>query len=135
MAASAHDARLVGGSKARTILRLNGIAAVTLGGLMLIVAGPLAGLAEVGRPAVLAILGAILFGYGFDELAIAVGRRLRRAHVWLAAVAGVAWLAGAYVFVLAGPEALTFLERSLIAASAIVVGWFALAEIRAARSL
>jgi hypothetical protein len=39
------------------------------------------------------------------------------------------------VFLVAGPEALSFLERALIAILALTFGWFAFAGFRAARAL
>lgn len=137
MATSTHGLPLFGGTKpdARTILRLNGIASLALGALILIFAGPLARLTEIGRPDILAIFGAVVFGYGFDQMGFALGRGLRRAHVLLFAVADVLWIAVGTAFLLAGPDALTFLERALISTVAVLFGWFAWAGIRAARAL
>lgn len=136
MAASAHDLRRPGGVKldARTALRLNAISSLVVGAVMLVFAGPLARITGIGRPGLLAIFGAVLFGYGFDEFGFAVGRRLRRAHVYLFAVVDLAFVASA-VFLVIGPDAFSAMERALIAAVAAVFGWFAIAEFRAARSL
>ena len=136
MAASAHDLRLRGGVKldARTTLRLNAIASAIVGTLMLVFAGPLARLTAIGRPGLLAIFGAVLLGYGIDEFGFAVGRRLRRAHVHLFAIVDLVVIAGAVLIVI-GPAALGAAERALIVAAAVVFGWFAIAEFRAARSM
>lgn len=134
MAASPHDLRLLGGVKpdARTTLRLNAMVSGVVGTLMLVFAGPLARITGIGRPGLLAIFGAVLLGYGFDEFGFAVGRRLRRAHVHLFAIVDLVVVAGA-VLLVTGPAALSVVERALIVA--VVFGWFAIAEFRAARSM
>lgn len=136
MAASAHDIRLLGGVKldARTTLRLNAMASGVVGTLMLVFAGPLARITGIGRPGLLAIFGAVLLGYGLDEFAFAVGRRLRRSHVHLFAIVDLVVIAGA-VLIVTGTAALSVVERTLIVIAAIVFGWFAIAEFRAARSM
>ena len=136
MAASAHDLRLLGGVKldARTTVRLNAIASGVVGTLMLVFAGPLARITGVGRPGLLAIFGAVLLGYGLDEFGFAVGRRLRRSHVHLFAIVDLIVILGA-VLIVTGPAALSVIERTLIVIAAIVFGWFAIAEFRAARSM
>jgi hypothetical protein len=135
MAASAHDLRLPWVKRdARTTLRLNAIASLAVGMLMLVFAGPLARITGIGRPGLLAIFGAVLLVYGVDEFGFAVGRRLRRAHVHLFAVVDLVVIGGAILIVI-GPAAVSVVERALIVAVAVVFGWFAIAEFRAARSM
>lgn len=137
MAVSSQSSGMLGGARPdpRTIVRLNAIASVLAGTVMLIFAGPLAQRSGVAEQGLLAIAGAILLGYGVDGLGVAVGRHLRKAQVLLYAFADAAWLVVGGAFVVVGPDALTFLERALIAFSAAVLGWFGLAALRAARSL
>jgi hypothetical protein len=137
MASSAHDVRSFAGQRldARTVVRLNAIASVAVGSLMLLIAGPMARQTGIARPGILAITGALLWFYGLDGLGLAVGRRLRRAHVRLFAFADAAWVGGGVALLVAGPHALTFLERALVAVAAILFVGFSFAGWRAARGL
>src|SRR5205809_5813276 len=96
MAASVHDVRDVRGDhlSPRAILRANGVVAVTMGSLILLVAGPIAGALHMSHRALPAVAGLILLLLGSDELMVAVGRGLRRLHVRLFALADAALVAG-----------------------------------------
>jgi hypothetical protein len=137
MAATARDIRPISSPtlSPRSILRLNALAAVTGGSLMLLFAGPLARALGLGNRGLLAVAGLILIGVGSDELMFAVGRGLRRLHLRLFAITDVALVGGAAAFLAWGPEGLTLFERALVAIVAVPLAWFAIAEFRAAREL
>lgn len=136
MAVSAHEMPpITDPARSRAILRLNGLVAVAGGALMLLLAGPLARILGLGSRSLLAIAGIVLIGFGSDELFFAVGRGLRRLHVHLFAIADLALVAGGAVFLAVGPAALTLLERAIVAVVAVALGWFAIEEFRAARTL
>jgi hypothetical protein len=122
-------------ARPRAILRLNALAAVAAGSLMLLIAGPLARILGLEDRGVLAAAGLVLVVLGSDELFVAVRRGLKRAHVYLFAFTDVALLGGGTAFLLAGPTALTFLERAVVAVAAVALGWFAIAVSRTARML
>jgi hypothetical protein len=137
MAATARDIRPISTStlSPRSILRLNALAAVAGGSLMLLFAGPLARLLGLGGRGVLAVAGLILIAVGSDELMFAVGRGLRRLHLRLFAITDVALVGGAAAFLAWGPGGLTVFERAIVAIVAFALGLFAIAEFRAAREL
>jgi hypothetical protein len=136
MATTMHEMPSVGDpARPRAVLRLNALAAVAAGSLMLVLAGPLARILGLEGRGLLAAGGLILMALGSDELFIAVRRGLRRAHLYLVAFADVAILGGGVAFLAAGPAALTFLERGVVAVAAVALGWFAVAVYRTARLL
>ena len=136
MATTAHEMpSMHDPARPRAILRLNALVVVAAGSLMLLVAGPLARILELGDRGLLAAAGLVLLAVGSDELFVAVRRGLRRVHVRLFALADVALLGGGAAFLVAGPSALTFLERAIVTIVAMVLGWFAIAVYRTARIL
>ena len=136
MATTVHEMPSIGDpARPRAVLRLNALAAVAGGSLMLLLAGPLARLLGLEDRGLLAATGLILLALGSDELFIAVRRGLRRAHLYLVAFADLAVLGGGVSFLVAGPGALTFLERAVVAVAAVALGWFAIAVYRTARTL
>ena len=136
MASIAQDMRrILDPARPRAILRMNALAALVGGSLMLLIAGPIAQIMGWGGRGPVALAGLILLVLGSDELLIAVGRGVRRLHVLLFAIADLALVAGGLAFLLDGPSVLTVLDRILVAVVAVALGWFAIAEFRAARAL
>ena len=136
MATTMHEMPSVGDpARPRAVLRLNALAAVAAGSVMLLLAGPLARILGLEGRGLLAAAGLILLALGSDELFIAVRRGLRRAHMYLVAFADLAILGAGVAFLAAGPTALTFLERGIVAVAAVALGWFAIAVYRTARLL
>jgi len=120
---------------ARLVLRLNALAALVAGVAMLLLAGPIARAAGISDGTVLAVIGVVLLAFGSNELAVAVGRRLRRIDVRLFALTDLACVAAGVALIVARPVVLTFLERGLVAGVAGVLAWFAVAGFRAARNV
>jgi uncharacterized membrane protein HdeD (DUF308 family) len=137
MAATAPDVRIVEAERLspRAILRLNGLAAILVGSLILIVAGPIAGAFRMGHRALPAVAGLILLLLGSDELMFAVGRRLRRLHVRLFALADAALVAGGAFLIATGTPSLAIFERVALWIVAVTVAPFAVAAFRASREL
>ncbi|MFY9586799.1 MAG: hypothetical protein WAT66_05015 [Actinomycetota bacterium] len=136
MATTTHEMPSIGDpARPRAVLRLNALAAVAAGSMMLLLAGPLARILGLEGRGLLAAAGLILVALGSDELFIAVRRGLRRAHLYLVAFADLAILGAGVAFLAAGPAALTFLERGIVAVAAVALGWFAIAVCRTARLL
>lgn len=136
MATSAHEMPSIADpARPRAVLRLNGLAAVAAGTVMVILAGPLARVLGLGNRGLLAVSGIVLAVIGSDELFVAVRQGLRRAHLLLFAIADLALLGGGLAFLAAGPAALTLLERAIVAVSAVALGLFAIENVRAARRL
>jgi len=120
---------------ARDVLRLNAYAAIALGVVTLFMSVPIGRALGLGGRALPAIAGLAVLIFGVDELAIAVGRRVRKHYVLpFAAVDIVACFAALVVVVEAGP-ALSAGARAVIALGAAAFGWFAYADLRAMRSL
>lgn len=137
MAATARDMRQVPvpSLSPRAILRLNALAAVTGGSLLLLFAGPLARLLGLGSRGVLAVAGLVLIAVGSDELMFAVGRGLRRLHVRLFALTDLGLVGGGVAFLAWGPAGLTAFERAVVAIVCVALAWFAIAGFRSAREL
>jgi hypothetical protein len=136
MATTAQEMPSIGDpARPRAILRLNALAAVAAGSVMLLVAGPLARILGLGSRGLLAAAGLVLIALGSDELFVAVRRGLRRAHLRLFAIADLALLSGGIVFLAVGPAALTLLERAIVALAAIALGLFAIENELEARRL
>jgi hypothetical protein len=136
MATTVHEMPSIGDpARPRAVLRLNALAAVAAGSLMLLLAGPFARLLGLGDRGLLAAVGLVLITLGSDELFIAVRRGLRRAHLYLVVFADLAVLGGGVAFLAAGPSALTVLERAVVAVTAVALGWFAIAVYRTTRTL
>jgi hypothetical protein len=136
MATTAHEMpSLNDPARPRAILRLNAVVAVAAGIVMLLVAGPLARILELGDRGLLATAGLVLLAIGSDELFVAVHRGLRRVHLHLFAIADLALLGGGLAFLSAGPAALTILERAIVAVAALALGLFAIENLRAGRRL
>jgi hypothetical protein len=120
---------------ARAVLRLNAYAAIALGVATLFMAVPIGRAFGLGGRTLPAIAGLAVLMFGLDELAIAVGRRVRKHYVLpFAAVDIVACIASLVVVVAAGPP-LSAGSRAVIALGAATFGWFAYADLRAMRSL
>lgn len=140
MAASVRKARRARkaphtGLPARETLRLNGYASIAAGLALLVGAVPIARGAGIERPALLAIAGLFFTIYGLDALGSALARKLRRVNVLPFAVFDAICAAGILVLLSSSAEALTFLGRFLFVGGSATLGWFALAEFRAARTL
>lgn len=136
MAATAREMRPTPDpARPRAILRMNALAAVAIGSLMLLLAGPVNQLLGLGGRGPLAIAGLVLLAIGSDELFVAVRRGLRRLHLRLFALTDFALVAAGVAFLAAGPAALTILDRAIVVLATAVLGLFAVAAFRAARSL
>ena len=122
-------------ARPRMVLRLNALVGLAAGSVLLLIAGPLARVLELGSRGVLAVAGVILFAVGADELFFANRRGLRRVDLHLFALTDLALVGAGIVFLAAGPAGLTLLERSVVAVVAIVLGWFAIEGFRIARTL
>lgn len=118
---------------ARTLLRFN--AYVSLGaGLTTVILSP-AIAPSFGRGAALvAVVGLALIANGADAIGLALGRRLRRLHVVPFALLEAGLAAGSVGLLALVPE-ISAGGRVVLAVAAMVFGWFAILEFRAARSL
>lgn len=130
MATATHDLRRI---DPRTTVRLSGVASAAAALAVLALAGSLvsAGL----RPGVvLAVLGVLVVS-ALDALGIATRRRIARTHVLTFALTDAILGAGAIALAVAGPDALTLLERAALAGIGASFGWLSIAGIRAVRIL
>ena len=136
MAVTAHEMPGISDpARPRAVLRLNALAGLAAGSILLLIAGPLARVLGLEGRGLLAIAGVILFAVGSDELFFANRRGLRRIDLRLFALTDLALVAAGIAFLSAGPPGLTILERAVVAVVAIVFGWFAIEDLRSARTL
>jgi hypothetical protein len=127
--------RTYSGPPARAVLRFNGIATGALGAVVLSFASSI-GRALGSESGVLVWLaGLALIALGIDEIAFAVGRRVRTSIVLPVAAVDVVASVAAVIIAVASGSALSGVGRGLLVIGAVVLASFAVAEVRATRGL
>jgi len=123
------------GVSAREVMRLDAYVSIALGIATFFLSGSIArslGLASPWLPVIAAVAVVVS---GIDELAFAVGRRVRRFHFLPFAAVNVAAAAAALAVLVLGGSALSDAVFGILGAGVVTFGWFAVADLRAMRTL
>jgi hypothetical protein len=110
------------------VLRTDGAFATFSGAILLLAAGPIAGLIELSSPLALALVGLILLGYGGFLLYFAAREPQNRTVAREAIVLNLLWVVGSYAGLLLGVFPVNTAGKWAIAIVAEAVALFAILE-------
>lgn len=116
-----------------TVLRADGVFALLSGAILILAAGPVAGLIDLSNPAALIVLGVVLLLYGGDLLYFAGREPMNRRVAQAAVVLNLLWVTGSYLGLLMGWFPVNTAGKWAIALVAEAVLVFAILEIVALR--
>jgi hypothetical protein len=120
---------------ARTVLRMNAWLSIAAGLGLVTIARPLSTALGLARPDVLGWVGLAVLVLGINALIVSLKRGLSRPSVIAFAVVDGLLVAASLSALIFSATDMTIAGRAFVAAAALIVSWFTMAELRAARKL